>query len=152
MRRKRGLGDVSAEQRDEQTYKGDVNSTEANPGAVGSATPRARRREQSRNVRLKSEIPTFVNNITQSNRSFDLNQNSRRLLSANKRRRYLLIVNTGAETVFVSFDSQSNVGSSIPIVVGGNYEPWVASNSELHARTAFGLTSSVVISEGYEVG
>jgi len=140
MKRRHGLGDVSAEQRDEQTF----------PGVVGRDSPNARSRENERNRILTRKVPRFVNKIVQNNRSYIINGTSRRVLPANKNRRYLLIVNTGADTIFVSFGSASTTVSSIPVLGGGNYEPWVVANSEVHIRTLGGLDSVAVVSESFE--
>jgi len=131
MKRRSGLGDVSREQRNEGTF----------PGIVGS----------NKNNVYKKSRSKVGNNIIQNNRFYQITPTSVRILPHNVNRKYLLIVNTGAAPIYISFGSASGVESSIPVVAGGNYEPWVISSSEVHIRTDTGVGSTAVVSESYEM-
>ncbi len=45
------------------------------------------------------------------------------LLASNQRRTYLIIQNTSASTIFVTFDRPASLATGVQILAGGNYEP-----------------------------
>lgn len=91
-----------------------------------------------------------VNRVAMINRGFRVNNNSRRVLPANPKRMYLIIINTSTIPVYVSFSTDSDIGSAIPIQPGGNYEPWVTPYSEVYLRASINNgNASVVIGEGH---
>ncbi|MCP4410656.1 MAG: hypothetical protein GY807_23530 [Gammaproteobacteria bacterium] len=48
---------------------------------------------------------------------------AQQLLASNQRRSYLIIQNTSASTIFVTFDRPASLSTGVQILSGGNYEP-----------------------------
>ena len=94
----------------------------------------------------------YVNNVAMNNRNYAITDVSSRILPANRKRKYLIMVNTGGNTVYVSFTNVNNVENSVPILPGGNYEPWIIPFSEVNALCEPGLVSSLVVAEGFVEG
>ena len=72
---------------------------------------------------------------------------STKALSRNEARVYLLIQNTGAQTIIVKFNSVQSALEGIQIPAGGNYEPLIAPKDAVYVETA-SATSGFTIMEG----
>lgn len=69
------------------------------------------------------------------------------LLAANQRRKYLLIINNGSATVYAKGGSIHSSTEGVPIVAGGNWEPFQTPTDAIYLKSASG-TQSVSIIEG----
>lgn len=67
-------------------------------------------------------------------------------LATNKDRRYLLIQNNGAVTVYVKFGSAHSGTEGVWIVAGGNYEPYKAPLESIYLKSASGTADVTIIS------
>ncbi len=74
---------------------------------------------------------------------------STKVMAANGKRIYLLIVNTGAVAIVVKPSStiQSSATDGITIPAGGNYEPIQAPTNDIWIRTA-SSTASITVVQG----
>lgn len=70
------------------------------------------------------------------------------VLPYNPARNYLIVVNTGAQTIFAAFERAANAATAVPIVAGGNYEPILGTVSSLHLVSTVALQSAVIV-EGF---
>lgn len=68
-------------------------------------------------------------------------------LPYNGLRGYLILVNTGLVTAYVSFNASQAQGTGIPIPAGGNYEPFIAPTSAVYIGTN-ASTTTVTMMEG----
>lgn len=72
---------------------------------------------------------------------------STKYLENNSLRNYLLIVNKGSVTIYVKFGSASTGTDGVPIVAGGNYEPFEAPIDSVYIKSSSG-SQPVLIFEG----
>lgn len=72
---------------------------------------------------------------------------SAQILGTNNNRKYLLIQNTGAQSIILKFDTVQSASEGIVISAGGNYEPISAPTDPLFIRSASG-TSTYTLIEG----
>lgn len=98
------------------------------PVGIAPATPVVR---QARFVNLAATVGTT----------------SVQLLAANQKRTYLIIINTLATTIFVTFDRPASISTGVPILGQGNYEPLTPPVSSVWAIST-GTNIPVVIVEG----
>jgi len=66
----------------------------------------------------------------------------------NTLRSYLLIVNTGSNTVYANFSGVQVGPQGIPIPAGGNYEPLHAPSNAVYLTTVTPNVSSVLLMQG----
>ncbi len=67
------------------------------------------------------------------------------LLAANQKRTYLIIVNTSATTIFITFDRPASISTGVPIVSNGNYEPLTPPVSSVWAIALLNNLPTVVV-------
>lgn len=73
---------------------------------------------------------------------------SGQIIPSNSLRVYLIMVNTGTNTVYVKAGAvQSTATDGIPILPGGNYEPFLAPANNIYADTSTG-SSTIEWQEG----
>jgi hypothetical protein len=72
---------------------------------------------------------------------------STQLRPQNGLRTYLILINTGSQTVYVKFGSAQATTEGVPIPAGGSYEPNKAPANSVWADTATS-TSTLTIIEG----
>jgi len=70
------------------------------------------------------------------------------ILPYNPMRNYLLIVNTGVNTIFVAFERAADSATGVPIVSGGSYEPILGTVSSVHLISAIVAQQAVMV-EGF---
>lgn len=70
---------------------------------------------------------------------------STQALAQNGLRTYLLIVNTGANTIIVKFGSAQSGTEGVPIPPGGNYEPSKAPANSVFLETASSTSTASII-------
>ncbi|MFI5416187.1 MAG: hypothetical protein ACHQXJ_02415 [Nitrososphaerales archaeon] len=68
-------------------------------------------------------------------------------MSGNAARTYLIIMNTGGNTVIVKFGSVQSALEGVPIPAGGSYEPIEAPGNSVWIETA-SATSTVTLMQG----
>jgi len=70
------------------------------------------------------------------------------ILPYNPMRNYVIIVNTGANTIFVAFERAADSATGVPIVSGGSYEPILGTVSSVHLISAVAGQQAVIV-EGF---
>ena len=78
----------------------------------------------------------------------DVGITSNLILPYNPMRNYLIIVNTGANTIFAAFARSADSATGVPIVSGGNYEPILGTVSSMHLVSAVAGQQAVIV-EGF---
>lgn len=63
-------------------------------------------------------------------------------------RRCMTIVNKGASTVYITFDSTAATTQGIPIPAGGNWDQNNVTVDDVYAHALAGTTTSIVLMEG----
>lgn len=66
-------------------------------------------------------------------------------LAENKERRYLLIQNNGAVTVYVKFGAAHSGTEGVWIIAGGNYEPFQAPLESIYVKSASSTAAVTII-------
>jgi len=70
------------------------------------------------------------------------------ILPYNPMRNYVIVVNTGANTIFVAFERAADSGTGVPIVSGGSFEPILGTVSSVHLISAVAGQQAVIV-EGF---
>lgn len=70
------------------------------------------------------------------------------VLPYNAARNYLIVVNTGPNTIFAAFERAADSATAVPIVSGGSYEPILGTVSSLHLISAITAQQAVIV-EGF---
>lgn len=67
------------------------------------------------------------------------------LLASNQRRTYLLVQNTSASTIFLTFDRPASFSTGVQVIAAGNYEPLTPPVSSVWAISLVGGLTTVII-------
>ncbi len=125
---------------DREMYDGDIGGYGGPQGAVGSP-------ESS--VRRGAKEAGFVNRIAMTNRVYAVTATASVIVPANIYRKYLIMINTGPDPILVSFGGLATLSNGVPILSGGNYEPWIVPYSQVTALCTPGNSSTLVVVEGF---
>lgn len=88
---------------------------------------------------------TFTENVQQD---FTVGNTSLQLIPANLQRKYLIIVNKGPEHVVIKLGEPHTGLEGIKIISGGNWEPIIAPNARIYAKSLSATNSTVYVLEG----
>jgi hypothetical protein len=69
------------------------------------------------------------------------------VLPALNGRKYLIVINKGTDTIYFKLDSAPGAGQGVPILPGGNYEPFAVPSNAIFLKANSG-TQSVEIIQG----
>jgi len=72
-----------------------------------------------------------------------VNSSSALAVPQNNLRSYLIIVNTGSNTMYANFGAPGS-GSGIPIPAGGNYEPFQTPMNSVYLVSPSGTTAAIL--------
>lgn len=110
----------------------------------GDRSAAARRRAVLNNILSK----IGMRGQTFANFRADVTIQDELVLPYNPMRNYLIIVNTGPNTIFVAFERAADSATGVPIVSGGSYEPILGTVSSVHLISAITNQQAVVV-EGF---
>ena len=91
---------------------------------------------------------SVINDINAVNAGHVIGTESVQVLVNNINRRYLLVQNNSAATIYLSFSNKANTFDGLKIISGGYYEPFIIPRSAVYLIAA-AANSNVVVVEGF---